>query len=66
MEQRQYSQSLITELQTKTFEKNVNGVKETVKPVPGQTRETKLNIVDPYVKKIIQKKMDEGIGSKPF
>ena len=66
MEKRQYSQSLITELQTKTFEKTINGVREIVKPVPGQKGETRFNIIDPHVKKVIQKKMDEGIGSKPF
>lgn len=66
MEQRQYSKFLIDELQNKTIDEVINGVRETVKPVPGQHGATKLNIVDPHVKAIIQKKMDEGIGNKPF
>lgn len=66
MEQRHYSKSLINELQENTINKMINGVQETIKPVPGQKEEIKLNIVDPHVKKIIQKKIDEGIGSRPF
>jgi acetyl esterase len=66
MEQRQYSHTLIEELQTKTMRKVINGVEEIIKPVPGQDGNPKLNIVDPHVKMIIQKKIDEGIGNKPF
>lgn len=66
MERRKYPKSLIDELQQDTETKSINGVKETIKPVPGQKGEKKYNIVDPYVKMIIQKKIDEGIGSKPF
>ena len=66
MEQRQYSEELITELQKNARVEVINGVEELVKPVPGQKGETRLDIVDPHVKTIIQKKMSEGIGSKPF
>lgn len=66
MEQRQYSKLLIDELQKNTINKFINGVQETIKPVPGQKGKIKLNIVDPYVKKIIEKKIEEGIGSRPF
>lgn len=66
MEKRKYPISLINELQSDTQTEVINGVKEIIKPVPGQQGEKKYDIVDPYVKMIIQKKMDEGIGSRPF
>lgn len=66
MDRRKYPRSLIDELQNNTLIKTINGVKEEIKPVPGQKGKTRLDIVDPYVKSIIQKKINEGIGTKPF
>lgn len=66
MEKRKYSESLIEELQNDTETKIINGVREVIKPVPGQKGKKRYDIVDPHVKMIIQKKIEEGIGSKPF
>lgn len=66
MTQRKYPKSLVNELQTNSLTKVINGVKETIKVVPGQRGKPQLNIVDPYVKQIVQQKMSEGVGSKTF
>lgn len=66
MGQRQYPETLIEELRTKVSKQVINGVEEFVKPVPGQKGEVKLEIVDPFVKKVIQQKMTEGVGEKIF
>lgn len=66
MKEREYPKSLIDELEDNTEIRTINGVEETIKPVPGQKDKKRYDIVDPYVKTIIQKKIDEGVGSKPF
>lgn len=66
MTQRQYSKSLVNELQTNSLSQVINGVQEIVKVVPGQRGKPRLDILDPHVKQIIKQKMSEGVGSKPF